>query len=197
MHQHEIYQKLKNHVEAAEKEGKIVSGNELMTLFAASTSTTVYIDTCIVSGLAKGDVLPNEEKALTTLLEAHKKGKIVWMTSDVVKDEIGRIPQEHRPPHSVLYQLMADVPKVSTYRVDSGLTLMGVGGGRREDPVFTSLKQILPDEGDAEHIFQATKNGVSYFMTIDQRTILKHKEQIEKQHNIKVVKPTQLVEIIS
>ncbi|HVE61704.1 MAG TPA: hypothetical protein VNA26_07790 [Chitinophagaceae bacterium] len=128
---------------------------------------TVYLDTCIISGLAKADLSIDDLEALHDLLEKHKNGKIHPLTSQVTKEELEKIPPTFRTQHKIVYNLLKDVPTAQTYQTDSGLMLMGVGGGIREDPVFTALKNLLPGEDDARHIFQATKNGVSKFVTTD------------------------------
>jgi len=70
-------------------------------------------------------------------------------------------------------------------------------GGVREDPLFTKLKQIF-DKDDAELIFQAEKNNLDYFLTLDKRTILNRLREKEDQLKeiglkVKIVSPSQLV----
>jgi hypothetical protein len=157
---------------------------------------TAYLDTCIVSGVAKGDLRPEEEEALLKLLQARKHGAISLVTSSVAKDEIDRIPPQHRVKHEMIYNLLNDVPVAQTHRTDSGLMLLGVGGGRCADPLLRTLKGLLPDEADALHLFQAAKNGVTYFLTTDQRTILKHYKEVEAVCNVRAVSPVQLANLV-
>ncbi len=52
---------------------------------------------------------------------------------------------------------------------------------------------ILPDELDARHIFQAAKNGLDYFITRDEETILKYAAEIESAVGILAFLPTELL----
>ena len=155
-----------------------------------------YLDTCTVSGLAKGDLGESTIDALLHLLRCRRSGQVDLLTSAVTKEEIDRIPRQHRTPHEAIYTLLEEIPIAQTHRVDSGLSLLGVGGGTREDPLFTELKSILPDEDDARHVFQAVKNGVSYFVTTDNRSILKFREAIKRCCSIEAVSPEELAALL-
>lgn len=66
----------------------------------------------------------------------------------------------------------------------------------RSDPRYEQLSQVFAPV-DAEHIFQAIENGCHYFMTTDERTILKRVRQRRKEVNqmcgqMKIVSPTEL-----
>jgi hypothetical protein len=86
-----------------------------------------YLDTCIVSGLAKGDLAQADTEALLEVLQRHKHGAVSLVTSRVTKEEIDCIPKKYRLPHEVIYNLLADLPVVKAFRTDSGLMLMGGG----------------------------------------------------------------------
>jgi hypothetical protein len=152
-----------------------------------------YLDTCLVSGIAKQDLRPVELDALHKLLVLRKGGEISLVTSHVTKEEIERLPATARGLHEGIYGLLDDVPEAQEFRTDSGLTLMGVGGGTREDPLLASIKAVLPDPDDARHVFQAARNAVDYFITDDQRTILRHADAIHERCQLAVVLPSQLV----
>lgn len=64
-----------------------------------------YLDTCIVSGLAKGDLTAENEAALLQILQARKNGSVELFTSEVARDEISKIPIEYRTIHSIIYAL--------------------------------------------------------------------------------------------
>ena len=160
------------------------------------STPTAYLDTCIVSGLAKDDLAPADASALLRILEARKAGRVELVTSDVAKAEITRIPEVDRKRHTVIYNLLGDVPAVATHRTDSGLMLMGVGGGRREDPLFTELKKLLPDAGDAEHAFQAAKNSVAFLITVDRRSFLNHSAAVAKLCGVQLITPVEFEETV-
>jgi len=154
-----------------------------------------YLDTCIVSGLAKGDLTDADAAALLRILQAQKAGALDLVTSEVTSTELSAIPPEFRMKHEVIYNLLADVPSAPTHQTDSGLTLMGVGGGRREEPLFTELKKVLPDLGDAAHVFQAARNSVSALITVDRRTFISRAAQIAQLCGVQVVGPAQFASV--
>lgn len=153
-----------------------------------------YLDTCIVSGLAKGDLSEQDTVALLRILQSRKKGMVDLVTSEVTSAELSAIPPEFRMKHEIIYTLISDVPHVPSHHTDSGLMLMGVGGGTKEDTLFTELKRLLPDQGDAAHVFQAARNSVSALITVDKRTFLSRAEQIASLCDVRVVAPTQFVQ---
>jgi hypothetical protein len=155
-----------------------------------------YLDTCIVSGVAKGDLAEEELSAVMQLLAAHKQGNLKLVTSAVTAREISRIPQQYRRTHSVVYSLLSDVPTVLLGSITS-LSPRGTPGPGRQESLFRKLKSALPDLQDAEHIFQAAKNGVQFFVTVDRSTILKHASQVESLCGMKLLTPSTLNCLIS
>lgn len=128
-----------------------------------------YLDTCIVSGLARGDLTLEDEAALLRILQARKSGAVELVTSEVVHAEISRIPEEYRIRHSIIYDLLADVPLATThYKIPPFIPAPMF---RRRDPLLASLEDLLPDEIDAAHVFQAVKAGLPYLITVDRRTL--------------------------
>jgi hypothetical protein len=57
---------------------------------------------------------------------------------------------------------------------------MGVGGSRRQDRLFISLRSLLPDVEDAMHVFQAAKNGVGFLITADHRRLIRFSADIQR-----------------
>ena len=119
---------------------------------------------------------------------------LTLVTSDVTKKEIEAIPAPARNPHEAIYSLLRDVPTVPTVQAGS-LRVMVVGrSGRRhgggvflggcrkywEEPKFTELRGLLPDESDAHHVFQAISAGATHFVTTDERTILRHAAELAR-----------------
>lgn len=158
-------------------------------------SLSAYLDTCIVSGLAKGDLAQADIEALLKVLQRYKNGAVSLVTSRVTKEEIDCIPKEYRLPHEVIYNLLADLPVVKAFRTDSGLMLMGVGGGIRLHPMLAKLTTLLTDEADARHLYQAARNGVRYFITTDARTIISRKAKIEEISHVLALRPTEFLSI--
>lgn len=108
---------------------------------------SAYLDTCVVSGIAKGDLTDADADALLVILQAHKAGALRVVTSEVTAAEYLKVPSQYRNKHAFIYSLLVDVPVAQTHRTGSSLLLMGVGGGRREDPLFTQLKELFPTKG--------------------------------------------------
>jgi hypothetical protein len=158
-------------------------------------SLIAYLDTCIVSGLAKGDLAQPNLEALLKVLQKHKKRALSLVTSQVTKEEIDRIPKEYRLQHEVIYNLLSDLPVARAFRTDSGLMLMGVGGGVRLHPMLAKLNALLSDEADARHLYQAARNDIRYFITTDARTILRRKTEIEEISQVVAISPTEFLRI--
>lgn len=152
-----------------------------------------YLDTCVISGLAKEDIAEEEQKALLIILKAQKCGDLTLVTSDLTRRELANIPSEYRQKHEVIYNLLADVPIAKAFRRDPGLMLMGVGGGVRLVKEMAQLTTLLKDENDAAHIYQSYKNEINHFLTVDSRTIISQKKEIENICGVLVMLPSEYV----
>jgi len=78
------------------------------------SSLNAYLDTCIVSGIIKKDLKPEQQEAILKLLEYRKNGIVSMVTSKIAKDEIEKIPEKYRYEHQMTYLLIADVPVCRT-----------------------------------------------------------------------------------
>jgi hypothetical protein len=160
-------------------------------------NSAAYLDTCIVSGLAKKDLAPADASALLRILEAWNNGAINLVTSGVTKEEINRIPAEYREPHAAIYSLLLNVPSAPTHvtrsRLFDGSVLSAV---LHEDPLFNQLRNLLPDAGDAEHVFQAAKSKVDYLITVDRQSFLRHAVAVEQLCGVRLAKPVAFEEAV-
>lgn len=156
----------------------------------------LYIDTCIISGMAKLDLSPQEIESIEKLLETYDAGEMELVTSGIAKQEIEKVPEEFQAKHRIIYLLLSKVP-VAHSKSTTALSVMGIPGPGREDPLYAKFKQVLPDSEDAEHIFQAYKNRAQYFATVDQKTILRYRKQIEDCSGLKLGTPTELLNVIN
>jgi hypothetical protein len=97
------------------------------------------------------------------------------VTSAKTLEEIARDPDQVRRVNSkLLFRLLTKVEPGETMHAGAqtfGGTMFG-GPIMVDDPLIVELQKIFPDRPDVEHIFHATKNGCSYFVTIDKSTIL-------------------------
>jgi predicted nucleic acid-binding protein len=156
-----------------------------------------YLDTNLVSALARKDQ-PDEVDALFELVDLMHENRIALVTSTVTEEEIEAVPEEHRAAHEGVYALLRKIPSVDEQMVWPTI-LTNRGGSRLAGPAFVkeadlgTLEEILRDVNDARHVFQALKNGATYFVTADKRTILSRAGKIESAFPIRVLAPSQLV----
>lgn len=151
---------------------------------------SVYLDTCIISGLAKEDLIEQEYEALKFVLGLRKKGAIQLVTSPVAKAELDKIPVKWRNKHENIYNLLNDVP-MKRFRSIPFLDLMDLTGLGRLNRDYLKLRQLLADEEDAKHVYQAVRNGIQVFLTTDFRTILRNRAVVEEAFLIKLRKPSE------
>ncbi len=137
----------------------------------------IYFDTCVISAIVKKDIGKENCNALDKILALKT---INLVTSDIAKKEIEKIPSDYREEHENAYNALLNIPTIKHYKTCGNLLLMGVGGGIKEDKLFLSLKNILPDKNDALHIYQAIKNNINDFITTDVETIIKYKDELAK-----------------
>ncbi len=157
----------------------------------------IYVDTCIISGLVKQDMPVKEAESLLEILKMNKEGKVQLVTSNLSLDEINKIPDNYRKTHEFFYYLLKEIP-LSNVSPLQGLIGQGIIPFAREDPVFTKLKEILPDETDQHHLYQAIRNSCDYFMTLDKKTILKYRNRLFLDIcEFMVMSPTDIVTILS
>jgi hypothetical protein len=121
-----------------------------------------YLDSCVVSGLAKDELSAEDTSALVMILEAHKAGRIALVSSKLVQDEIAKIPAAYRLRHTVIYSLLADVPLVDPTVRTPPFKPTSYPYGLEPAPLLEKLEAILPDKADAEHVYQAVRNGTPY-----------------------------------
>jgi hypothetical protein len=159
---------------------------------------TGYLDNCIVpSGVVRKQLPPQEAAALRELERRRTAGEIALYTSHVTKEEITKTPAEHRQPLDDLYDMYENVPAMEEgFRMPRGLGSLRSGftsGPIVQDEALGRLLSLLPDEMDARHIFQAAKNGLDYFITRDEETILKYEAEIRSAVGIQALLPTELL----
>lgn len=163
----------------------------------------VYLDASLISDPSRVDNMREEELEALRILSGNSRLKLY--TSEKTKREIEKHENQKKKNYLVfLYNLVKKIPEENTIESVPAVFNMVMfneatfgGSAHREDPLFTSLKRIF-DEDDAEHIFQAEKHNLDYFLTLDNRTILnriREKQNQLKTLNLKIhiVSPTQLV----
>jgi len=151
----------------------------------------MYFDTCIVSGLAKNEFAVSRNEKIFEILKKYESKELDLVASELMEQEIAKIPAQYRTPHQSLYLLLGKIPRVGEI-LPNRMLLLGVGGGSRVNPVYKALREILPDETDAKHILTAMGNGCTHFVTVDERTIIRNREKIKPISEIKIVLPEEL-----
>lgn len=134
---------------------------------------TVYLDTNIISRVPDLRISEEDACALSNLAET---GLVRFVTSQKTKQEILRT--SNRKKNSLLQFLHALMMQVETVPVyysgaigDAPVGATPVAGDWI-DPVYSQFRDIF-DIDDAEHIVHALKANCDYFMTLDDKTILK------------------------
>ena len=160
---------------------------------------SIYLDTNIVSSLAKRDLKDETMKLVLEIVQLAKNGKVMLYTSELTQEEIALIPEQFRYHHNLIYYLIKNIaifpesccPNLITQGlgIGGGLITKGLGAGT-EDPIFVSINRIIPkplNEGkvkarnaDVKHIFQSKKNNIDIFWTEDRKTILNKKNEFYK-----------------
>jgi len=154
-----------------------------------------YLDTCVISGLAKNVLEDSESGAMVALLSDYESKSFRFVTSSKVLDELNQIPnKKDRTSHLTIYHLLSKVRALP----DPSITRMGLDGGIARNPdreVWSSLRAIVPDENDANHLYQAIQNGARFFVTVDFATILRYKSEIDNKFNIIACRPSELFQV--
>ena len=164
----------------------------MTTTRAVRPSVSVYVDTCVISGRVKSELSPPEAEAVDRLIRQHEAGEIDLLRSQVVEDEIGRIPDQYRAPHRALLEVFLSVP-VATVGGLTRATAMGFPMANPRRRLWNSLVDLLPDEGDRWHVFTACCSRARHMVTLDQRTILSRKAKILAATGLHVETPAEFM----
>ncbi len=155
----------------------------------SSTSIpSILVDTNIVSGLAKGDLPASELEAVGQLLGLVATGDVTVTGTTVMRDELDQIPMPARAPHDAVYNTLR------VLKTCSGVTWLDPATSQVvENPTYTDLRAILPDEPDARMIAIGVEHSQDYFMTHDRKSVLNRRADVEAICPIKPRLPTEIV----
>lgn len=149
--------------------------------------------------MIKHSILSDIEK----ILNLSRSEKIKLRASPHAKAELEKISEEYRQEHIDMYNSFDSMEIINSHwHTSAGGFMVNPGtfmnsGGSREDPDFTYLKKILPDEMDVKHMFQAIRNDFEVFLTADNKTILRKRKDIEEKHKIKILDPKELISFLN
>jgi len=156
----------------------------------------VYLDTCIVSGLARNDLTRLDAETLIKLLSRSSNGVVEFVTSAVALSELEKIPKKYQIPHLAVYHLLRKVqalPEPSLTRLAPSATPMANPNRR----IWLKIQSILPDENDVKHVYQSINHHIDYFATVDESTILKYKSVLAVEVGVCAVRPSDLLVLLS
>ena len=151
-----------------------------------------YLDTCVISAQAKSELSADDQSAFDRLLVFVRRGDLELITSAVAGAELDQIPAMYRAPHIAVYELFASATRIKP----GGVTRLGLTGTSSVNPkhqLWLRIRDTLPDQADAEHAFVACSNGATILLTLDQRTILSKRKQLEAVSGLRAMRPFELV----
>ena len=163
-----------------------------MTLSNSSSEPVVLFDTCVISGMARHDMKPEDEIAVFELAEMAARSELTIWVSTVAREEIDKIPEEHRQIHLDQYDALQKIRASNATWIDTDPVSTGFGTVQ-EDPDYTKLRGILKDENDARLVFQAKAGGVRDFVTVDYKSVLNKSDQLTPM-GVRALSPAQYLD---
>ena len=168
------------------------------------TGVKVYIDHNILSARTKQDMPDAEQDAIDKLSELSRQGALDLRVSELHRREF---TAAEFPAKADVAEDYGSLPKV-TFIEDHHLlgfnTVSDYLGGFTSSPLIeddeysVQLRKHGLDRTDAHHVMLAIRDDCSVFLTCDERSILRHRKQIEQAFpSIRLLKPTELVAELS
>ena len=174
---------------------------------------SAYLDTNIISGLAKGEYSEEVASAFIEITALSKRGALELRTSELTAQELQRIPPEYRRQHFIIYNLIKNIALKSELG-HSNIVLGGMGSGNivayglgqpLPPKLIQELEALIPvpldplraeaRSLDISHLFQCKHANIDYFLTEDHKTIIRYKLELEKL-GLKVVSSLDLIDIV-
>jgi hypothetical protein len=166
----------------------------------AGAVKSAYVDTNLVSGIRRRD-RGTEQAPLNRLFDAHDEGRIALVTSPVTRRELSALPPERYAADEKTYRRLGELAQIEEQPLTHLQPITARSGAKGPLPIrvpdFAFLDDLLTDRADAEHIFQAHANGIDYFVTTDDKTILSQRAAIEAKLPIRLRRPSEVVAEVS
>jgi hypothetical protein len=134
-------------------------------------------------------------------------GTLELVTSEITLKEIEAYCGEMKRDMKDFFALVKKVPLIEDHAVlEFHSQWSSQGGGSyplvQDDPISSSIRKILQkkkqkNRWDAHHLMVAIRGGCDVFLTVDYRTILKYRSQIESKCPIHLMKPSELLKELS
>lgn len=157
--------------------------------------SSAYLDTCLVSALVKRDIEERELNALVEILLRFERAELALVCSDAVEDELAKIPSDDRRPHLQQLRVFERIPRLAPGGI-TRLSPMGMPAPNPYRALWDKLQALLPDNDDAEHVFITWTNRIDYLVTVDSRTMLRHKTAVQALCGVWLVLPTEFLDAL-
>ncbi len=166
-----------------------------------------YLENSCVSAWAKEETA-NQFECVEQLLSLREEGKIDVVTSEVTREEIGKIdfdkvPEKIRLRFQKVCALVKQMPYVEHQKLEGFNVLMTpnsfICSPRHEETTpFKKLFRVIKlSENDARHVYQAIEEKCDVFVTVDRHSILNKKSMIEAEFSIRLMLPSELVKEVT
>lgn len=143
------------------------------------------------SAVANRELPVVEREAMNVLGQLVERSAVTIFSSPVAAEEMSRVPAPYFADHIKQYRAVRNVSSDLTWEAYNPATeLMDL---EKEDPVYEGLRELLPDDFDAQHLAQAKLNGIDNVLTLDARTILRHGPELRDRFGLNVFKPSEFV----
>lgn len=165
----------------------------------------IYLDTNILSNIVGGinRLTKDQGIALQKIAESNNE----FITSPLMKQEMKKTPnQQVKGAILFIYKIFGGTKNLNTetyVATGVGDALFGAvpfGGGETEIVDLLLLRQAF-DEDDARHIFQAISSSADYYLTFDEKSLLRKYRQnymymkdFCKKRKLIIVNPVELAE---
>lgn len=145
----------------------------------------IYIDTCVISGYIKEDMKSSDLQSFKEIIKLAELGSIIIDTSTEARSEIEKLPQVYQSSHLDYYNSLNKLKgHVENWLDENKIQI--------ENKDYTNLKNILKDENDAKHCFQAFQSGIDYFITVDYKTILNKSNEL-RNLGLRALSPSEFI----
>ena len=109
------------------------------------------------------------------------------VSSTVAREELEKIPPQHRDPHLTQHNLLGQLSSGRTTWIDP------ITGGATNDPVYQALTDLLPNSPEAPNTYSKHIVITTTFLTTDEKTILRYSGRIRDISGVNVTLPREFI----
>jgi predicted nucleic acid-binding protein len=156
-----------------------------------------YLDNTLVSAVGKQEH-QSDLIALNRLFALRDAGVVSLVTSEVTHREIQRYSGSNRPGIENVYDALEKVPLVEANELVGINSHWDRHGGWNspvfeDDPIWLELLGLNLEPTDAHHVMVAVRSRCDAFLTVDQRTILRRRANVEARFQIRLQTPSEFL----